>query len=283
MSRFEQQLERDLGQIADRATPSPDAWDSILTRIADQDPIHETEIIMLTDNTIRTKRWPLFAAAAAVVALLVGGLALINRDDGEQQPADTPAPPELEIVPPQPDDVETDDPTAPETADEVVPDAQEQENDQTPPAAEQDTADPVFVGEATSTYDGVRTIGEPREDGTRPVSGTWTLDGDLTGEVTLTGSNFSVPPNGDLGGTTDYVFTGTVDGLGTGTLTFSDEWVTDLRNGGVATTITVTGGTGDLEGATGSAELSDRQITYEGSDELITGTITFTIVMPPSG
>ena len=92
MSRFEQQLERGLGQIADRATPSPEAWASIQRRIVDQDPIHETEIIMLTDNTIHTKRWPLFAAAAAVVALLVGGLALINRDDGTEVPADTPTP-----------------------------------------------------------------------------------------------------------------------------------------------------------------------------------------------
>ena len=92
MSRFEQDIEVGLRQIADRATPSPDAWNSILTRIADQEPIHETEIIMLTDNTIRTKRWPLYAAAAAVVALVVGGLALIARDDGAEVPADTPPP-----------------------------------------------------------------------------------------------------------------------------------------------------------------------------------------------
>ena len=79
MSRFEQDVEVGLRQIADRATPSPDAWDSILNRIADQEPIHETEIIMLTDNTIRTRHWPLLAAAAAVVGLLIGGLVLVNR------------------------------------------------------------------------------------------------------------------------------------------------------------------------------------------------------------
>ena len=46
MSRFEETHQRDLRQIADRATPSSDAWNSILTRIADQDPIQETEIII---------------------------------------------------------------------------------------------------------------------------------------------------------------------------------------------------------------------------------------------
>lgn len=92
MSRFDQDIEVGLRQIADRATPSPDAWASIQHRITDQDPIHETEIIMLTDNTLTTRRWPLIAAAAAVTALLVGGLALVNRDDGAEVPADTPPP-----------------------------------------------------------------------------------------------------------------------------------------------------------------------------------------------
>ena len=151
------------------------------------------------------------------------------------------------------------------------------------PAVEGGTARVPLRVTATSSYDGVRTSADPLEDGSIPITGSWSLEGDITGDVALTGSNFSVPPNGDLGGTTDYVFTGTIDQLGIGTLTFSDEWVTDLRSGGVTTTITVTGGDGDFEGATGSATLSDQQITYDGSDELITGTITFTIVMPQSG
>jgi hypothetical protein len=92
MSRFEETLQRDLRQIADRATPSPDAWNTILSRIADQDPIQETEIIMLTENPMTTRRWPFVAAAAAVIALVVGGIALISRDDGAQSPADTPLP-----------------------------------------------------------------------------------------------------------------------------------------------------------------------------------------------
>ena len=92
MSRFEETLQRDLRQIADRATPSSDAWNSILTRIADQDPIQETEIIMLTENTTTTRRWPLIAAAAAVVALAITGIALVNRDDGTETPSVKPPP-----------------------------------------------------------------------------------------------------------------------------------------------------------------------------------------------
>ena len=92
MSRFEDTLQRDLRQIADRATPSPDAWQQIQLRIADQEPITETEIIMLTENTLTTRRWPLIAGAAAVVALAIAGVALVDRDDGAEIPAEPPTP-----------------------------------------------------------------------------------------------------------------------------------------------------------------------------------------------
>ncbi len=133
----------------------------------------------------------------------------------------------------------------------------------------------------------VRTSGDPLEDGSIPITGSWDLDGDITGDVAVTGSNFSVPPDGDLGGTTEYVFTGTIDGVGTGTLSLADEWVTDLR-GGVEATITVTGGTGSFAGATGSAtltdqQITDQQITDEAPNELISGSITFKIAIPRSG
>ena len=99
MSRFTDTLERDLEVIADRATPSPDAWAQIQSRIADQEPFQETEIIMLTENTLTRRRWPLVAAAAAVAALAIGAIALVNRDDGIEQPADVPTP----TVAPAPD------------------------------------------------------------------------------------------------------------------------------------------------------------------------------------
>lgn len=93
MNRLEHQIERDLRQIADRATPSPDAWNSILTRIVDQDPDTETEIIMLTETAPRSsRRWlPLAWAAAAVVAIvgaIVIALALHDTSpDDDQVPA----------------------------------------------------------------------------------------------------------------------------------------------------------------------------------------------------
>jgi hypothetical protein len=92
MSRFTETLERNLEVIADRATPSPDAWAQIQSRIDDQEPFQETEIIMLTENTLTRRRWPLVAAAAAVAALAIGAIALVNRGDGDEQPADVPTP-----------------------------------------------------------------------------------------------------------------------------------------------------------------------------------------------
>ena len=94
MNRLEHRIERDLRQIADRATPSPDAWNSILTRIADQGPDTETEIIMLTEADTPTptrtpnRRW-LLLAAAAVVALVVAGIALASNTGDDQSPSPT--------------------------------------------------------------------------------------------------------------------------------------------------------------------------------------------------
>jgi hypothetical protein len=94
VNRLERHIERDLRQIADRAAPSPNAWNSILTRIANQAPDTETEIIMLTEtNPTTTRRWLPFAAAAAVIAILVAGIAFtVNRgsdDDQDPSPAAT--------------------------------------------------------------------------------------------------------------------------------------------------------------------------------------------------
>jgi ketosteroid isomerase-like protein len=83
MSRLEDRVRRDLGQIADRATPSPTAWEAIRTRIDSQEPAEETEIIMLTDDQPTTRRRWLtvgLAAAAAVVAVVVA-VAIVTSDD----------------------------------------------------------------------------------------------------------------------------------------------------------------------------------------------------------
>ena len=103
MSRFDEDLDREFPVIADRATPSPDAWASIQQRIADREPTTETEIIMLTDNTLTTRRWPLVAAAAAVVALAIAGVALVNRRRRRRDPADPPTPTVTPAPAPAPD------------------------------------------------------------------------------------------------------------------------------------------------------------------------------------
>jgi hypothetical protein len=91
MNRLEHRIERDLRQIADRATPSPDAWDTILARIADQEPDTETEIIMLTEATPRsTRRWLLLASAAAAVVAIIAAAVIafaVSSSDDDQTPS----------------------------------------------------------------------------------------------------------------------------------------------------------------------------------------------------
>ncbi len=104
MNRLERQIVRDLRQIADRATPSPNRWNSILTRIAAQDPDTETEpeqhlvpvkeiFVSITDSpTSETRNRRRLAMAAAAVVAVVGVAAIaINRmnsdDDVEPAPA----------------------------------------------------------------------------------------------------------------------------------------------------------------------------------------------------
>ncbi len=86
MSRFDERLQQDFDHIADRATPSDSAWEAIQTRIAEQAPITETEIIMLDTNPdpqrrSRTSAWLLRAAAAAV--LIVGTMLALSRSNDE--------------------------------------------------------------------------------------------------------------------------------------------------------------------------------------------------------
>jgi hypothetical protein len=102
MNRLEHQIERGLRQIGDRATPSSDAWSSILTRIAAQEPDTETEIIMLTEaNPQSTRRWVLFVAAAAAVVAIVGATVIAFAvNDTSSDDDQTPAPAAATTLPP---------------------------------------------------------------------------------------------------------------------------------------------------------------------------------------
>ena len=95
MSRFSERLERDLTQIADRAAPSSTAWESIRRRIDAAAPEPETEIIMLSpghDLPERHRRTWLLASAAALVAVLAVGLAVVTRSGDGEEPATTEVP-----------------------------------------------------------------------------------------------------------------------------------------------------------------------------------------------
>jgi hypothetical protein len=115
MTRFDDDFEHDFGVIAERVTPSPTAWEEIQQRISDREPTTETEIIMLTDNTFTKRRWPLVAAAAAVAALAITGIALVNRGDEPDAPANPPQP--APTIAPAPDGAEE------QTADDQTADA----------------------------------------------------------------------------------------------------------------------------------------------------------------
>lgn len=128
MSRFDERLERDLGHIADRATPSPTAWEAIQSRIAEQVDEPEMEIIMLEKAPPPPRRIGLWImSAAAALLLVVGGIVLLTRDDDEpasvfvgqdELPEETvdesPAPPESA------DPAGDEEPAAVETVDEAA-------------------------------------------------------------------------------------------------------------------------------------------------------------------
>jgi hypothetical protein len=88
MSRFAQRVAGDLGQIADRATPSSTAFDSIQTRIAEQTDEPDMEVIMLTpeDNEVSERTWVkpgVIVAAAAAILIVVGIVAFNSSDDDD--------------------------------------------------------------------------------------------------------------------------------------------------------------------------------------------------------
>lgn len=95
--RFGDRVERDLNQIADRATPSSStAWEAIQQRIDEQDPTERTmEVIMLDPEANRLAKRPrtgMLVAASVAALTLVGGLVIVANRDGEPAPANQPEP-----------------------------------------------------------------------------------------------------------------------------------------------------------------------------------------------
>lgn len=85
MSKFTERVEQDLSQIADRATPSSTAWESIQHRIAEQTTQPTMEVIMLNPDQKKpnniSRTW-LAVAAALILVLGIGSVfAVLNQDD----------------------------------------------------------------------------------------------------------------------------------------------------------------------------------------------------------
>ncbi len=100
MSRFADRVGRDLDQIADRATPSSTAWDSIRTRIDEQTDEPDMEVIMLApDDSKATKRTWVTAGAVAVAAavlVIIGIVALTGGEDATDTVTVTVTDPDVE-------------------------------------------------------------------------------------------------------------------------------------------------------------------------------------------
>ncbi|MDW3177052.1 MAG: hypothetical protein R8J94_06690 [Acidimicrobiia bacterium] len=120
MSKFTERVEHDLSQIADRATPSSTAWESIQQRIAEQTTQPTVEVIMLNPDQKKpptvSRTWMAVAAALILVVGIGALIAVLNQDDGgEIDTVDIPeetVPLSLEadeepdvIVPDEPDEV----------------------------------------------------------------------------------------------------------------------------------------------------------------------------------
>jgi hypothetical protein len=96
MSDLAERLTRDLHEIAGRAAPSPDAWESILARLDDTESnpeSHEMEVLMLSPNrqSPRTRNWMLATAAAVVIVAAVAVIVVATNDDEPLATADTQA------------------------------------------------------------------------------------------------------------------------------------------------------------------------------------------------
>lgn len=95
MTKFTERIEHDLSQIADRATPSSTAWESIQQRIAEQDSEPTMEVIMLNPDQKKpptvSRTWMAVAAALVIIVGIGSLFAVLNQDDGgDTDTVDTP-------------------------------------------------------------------------------------------------------------------------------------------------------------------------------------------------
>ena len=113
--------------------------------------------------------------------------------------------------------------------------------------------------------------------GNTTILGTTTYEGQFAGSAPWV-SQFWPLSDGSQFGAGEFLFTGTIEGLGSGTLSFVDTWqVVDGVWSGVAT---ITGGTGDFEGASGTGVHTSDPANSSSSG---TGSNVWTITVPPKG
>jgi len=221
------------------------------------------------DRNDSPKRGRMLAAAAGVIVLIGGLVFAITRSDDDTVPADTPQV-TLPAEPAPEADAQLDDEAVVEPdADPVVEPTPE------PTAATETVPAPEPVAEAVSvTVTGSISDDTAVVEGDQMVmlSGTRTYEGDLAGTGPFTGQEWLLPDGSRIGfGNAD--FTGSVGGLGSGTLALAVEWQVD--DAGSTSTATITGGTGDFAGATGTGISGDLgtyswNITVPPADSLVT-------------
>lgn len=99
MSGIGHRIRRDLEQIAERATPSADAWVQIQHRIESTGEDQQMEVVMIETDQHRTqRRRPFLWAAAAALILVVVGVTVTALNDGSDDQVGVAGEPERSAV-----------------------------------------------------------------------------------------------------------------------------------------------------------------------------------------